>query len=260
MTEKLLLLLVQSQADVDALPSACQTILAHGYSGVWVLHSPAIAVDVKTAAAQFDREIEDLRIAKRAAAERDDFQAADGHRLKIEEKLLDRGKVVNDAWRNLSQDERTKAYTEKFAPIRGSFEKRINCRLTCLQDHFEPDQWILMLNSLSGAWFAPFKAGSFSVAWPTAIPDAPTPQIRVETPIPATQPTPEQKREFSQAVKKSEPKEKPIRQFASREEELMKKPHLAIRALGKSLNVQTDGRPRADVVKDLLAAESAVAA
>jgi hypothetical protein len=247
---KNLLLMVQTQSDVDALPAACPSIIAAGYTGCWIVVSPAIAVDANAAAAKFDAEIDALRKAERDAAERGDYDAASGHKLAREGKTLDRDKAVTDAWKSVPDDDRKLAYATKLAPARAAFEGRMNAKITVLQDHFAPENWIQMLNSMSGAWHKAFTHGQYVVAWPGAIPvavAAPVKPVVASEPVaPVNAPKPVEKPE----------KTAPARVFASREEELTKAAHFTIRAIGRKLGVETDKRPRKDVVADILAKEA----
>jgi len=52
-----------------------------------------------------------------------------------------------------------------------------NMKVTQHSDHYEPESWIEFLNSLKGAWFAPFTPGTFSILWPTSLPE--TKQVKV---------------------------------------------------------------------------------
>lgn len=165
-----LILLIQSESDIAALPSAAESIVQHGYKGCWILVSPAIAVNAAEASAKYDKEINDLRAAELAAASRGDYTAAADHKLAREGKELERGTAVASAWKSVPEADRMNAIKNKLSPLMSVFPGKVNVKTNVLQDHYDPSQWIQMLNSLSGAWFKEFTPGSFSVAWPGAIP------------------------------------------------------------------------------------------
>lgn len=165
-----LILLIQSESDIAALPSAAESIVQHGYKGCWILVSPAIAVNAAEASAKYDKEINDLRAAELAAASRGDYTAASEHKLAREGKELERGTAVASAWKSVAEADRMNAIKNKLAPLMTAFPGKVNTRTQLMQDHYDPGQWVQMLNSLSGAWFKEFTPGSFSVAWPGAIP------------------------------------------------------------------------------------------
>lgn len=251
---KHILLLVHNQTDVDALSSACQSIIASGYTGCWVLHSPAIAVDQNSAAAKFDAEISALLTAEKAAADRGDYEAAASHKLSREGKTLDRAKAVSDAWKNLTEDDRKKAYSEKFADLRSAFEGRINARVTCLQDHYEPEQYIQMLNAISGAWFKPFVHGQYVIAWPGAIPEPGKPQIVERVPCEAAK-APEKPAHAAPAAPAAKKPAAP-RQFGSRREELLSMRYFALKKAAGVAGVSMDGKKPPQIVEEILAKES----
>ncbi len=62
-----LLLLVQTEADVQHLGAASQAILNSSITGVWVVFSPAVTVNASEAAAKLDIEIDTLKLAEKAA-------------------------------------------------------------------------------------------------------------------------------------------------------------------------------------------------
>lgn len=83
-----LLLLVHSTADIEALPAAATAIKGSNINRVMVLHSPAIVVRQEEAASKLDAEIADLAKAERQAAERADYEAAQGYKAQRDGKLL----------------------------------------------------------------------------------------------------------------------------------------------------------------------------
>jgi hypothetical protein len=165
-----LLLLVHSEADVQHLDAAAQAILNSAITGVWGVFSPAVTVDVSTAAAKLDTEIEAMRAAERAAADRGDYTAAAGYKTQREGKELDRQKALRDAWKTAPAEEKQKKIKEIFGPFGDALKaKGLNVRITGHSDHYDREQWVAMLNSLSGVWFKEFTAGGFVVGWPEAV-------------------------------------------------------------------------------------------
>lgn len=248
---KHIILLIQSPSDVDALPSACQAIVAAGYEGCWNIVSPAIAVDQKTAAAKFDSEIEALCRAETDAASRGDYDAASSHKLSREGKILDRDKAVTDAWKSVTPEERSAAYQQKLAPLKSAFEGKLNSKVTVLQDHFAPENWIQMLNSLSGAWFKPFVHGQFVVAWPGAIP-----AMAVAAPMePVVTPEPPKPTPTPPAVATPK-KPSPVKVFASREEKLKSLRYFGLASEAKKAGVDVKGKKGPQIIAEILAAEN----
>lgn len=168
---KPLILLIHTQAHVAALPETAKTIIAAGFDRCWVIISPAIAVDTSAAAEKLDSEITALRTAERAAAERADYDAANGHKIAREGKMLDRDKAIADAWKSVPEEDRKLAYRSKLAPLFEAFQGKVNARMNATQEHYAAAQWIQMLNSLSGVWPKELVHGEYVVAWPGALPD-----------------------------------------------------------------------------------------
>jgi len=171
---KNLLLLVQTPADVEALPAATQAIKHSSVRGVWLLLSPAIIVDQKAAAATFDKDIADLEAAEEAAAGRRDYEGARGYAAQRDAKQLDRAKALRDAWKSVSADDRDVRIKNIVRPIMDELNPRRDetgtaLKVSELQDHWEPENWIAMLNSLTAGWFKPFTPGTFFVAWPGVV-------------------------------------------------------------------------------------------
>jgi hypothetical protein len=165
-----LLLLVQTEADVAHLDGAAKAILSSAITGVWVVFSPAVTVNASEAATKLDAEIETLKVAERQAADRSDYTAAAGYKTQREGKELDRAKALRDAWKTAPAEERQARIKSIFGPFGEALKaKGLSVRITGHSDHYDRDQWVAMLNSLSGVWFKEFSPGTFVVGWPEAV-------------------------------------------------------------------------------------------
>ena len=168
-----LLLLVQSEADVSHLDAAARAILNSAITGVWVVFSPAITVKADEAAAKLDAEIAGLKKAEQDAAGRGDYTAAAGYKTQREGRELDRMKEISDAHKKLNAEERATRVKDLFAPFIAQLKPSgLNVRITGHSDHHPREQWVGMLNSLSGVWFKEFAPGGFLVGWPESVKDA----------------------------------------------------------------------------------------
>lgn len=257
-----LILLIQSEADVASLPSAAQSIISHGYKGCWILVSPAIAVNAAEASAKYDKEIADLRTAERAAAERGDYTAASEHKLAREGKELERGTAVAGAWKAVNEADRMNAIKNKLAPLMAAFPGKLNTKTQVLQDHYDSGQWVQMLNSLSGAWFKEFTPGSFSVAWPGAIP-----AMGVRIPIVQEAPTPTNMPDKVvdtngkvHAVKKVKTTEPAATNPDERKKQLTGMPFFTRKSVAGKLGIDVKGKSTEQIVEEILAKEFAVTA
>lgn len=250
---KPLILLIHTQAHVDALPATGQAILNAGYDRCWVVISPAIAVDSNAAAEKFDSEITALRAAETAAAQRGDYEAASGHKLAREGKTLDRDKAIADAWKSVPDEDRKLAYQTKLGPLFAEFKNRVAARVNATQEHYAAAQWISMLNSLSGAWPKEFVHGEYVVAWPGAIPTQTADLRKVLGPTSLDKITEEQKREYDQKVRAAQAAGEPIK---TRREELEATHHMSLRPIAKSLGIDVTGKGTPEIIDAILEAES----
>ena len=252
-----LLLLVQSQADVDALPNAAQAILRSAITGVWVVFSPAITIDSAAAASKFDTEIAQLLTAERQAAERADYEAAKGYKAQRDGKELDRAKALRDAWKTASAEDRkarTQAIFQPFVKTLQDSGNGISARVTSHSDHYDREQWVAMLNSLSGVWFKPFAPGSFVIGWPESVGSSIAAGLKpvgvgaVAQVIPAA---------GEVVIKPIGLAPLPPR---SREQELSEINTNKLRAMAVRLNIDTEGKDKPTLAREVAAAEAGVSA
>lgn len=245
-----LLLLVQNEADVSHLDAAAKAVLASTITGVWVVFSPAITVNASEAGAKIDAEIEQLRTAEKSAAERADYEAAAGYKGQREGKELDRQKVLRDAWKTANEDDHKTKVQTIFAPFIAQLKPNgTNVRITGHSDHYDREQWVAMLNSLSGVWFKPFTPGSFVVAWPESV-ESSIKGAQIAEP-PARLPNMEKVRETRAAL--ADLKE-------NRREELQAMHGMKRRALAATLNIDPAGKDVPALIDAILAAEAKPAA
>ena len=167
---KNIILLVQTQPDIAALATASREIKKLNTEGVWLVFSPAVLVDTAAAAKEHDVAIRDINDAMKQCADRLDFEGAKNYKLKLDAAILDKAESVKNAYKKMTAAEQESAFQRVF----GDFVKNppaANMKVTQHSDHYEPESWIEFLNSLKGAWFAPFTPGTFSILWPTSLPE-----------------------------------------------------------------------------------------
>lgn len=178
-----LILLVHNEQDLAHLESAAQQIVDHGFTGVWVIHSPAIAADQETAAALFDKDIADLDAQVKLCGQREDFAGADAAKLARDAKKMDRAKALQDAWRSVPEADRPLIYAKKTEALRAAFSKNgISAKVNCATDHHDPADALRMLIGLEKVWFSPFTPGSYMIGWPGAFPTIRSTKIPILNP------------------------------------------------------------------------------
>lgn len=172
-----LLLLVQDKNDIAALPIAKKEIKRIGYSGMWVVYSPAVLVDDEKASKEHDVAIADITDAIKQCAARMDFDGAKNYKVKLDAAILEKTEKVKTAYTRLTEEHKKKAFEEVF----GAFFKDPACASVKVDEatqHYEKDNFVEFLNSLKGNWFKPFVTGSFSFDWPTSfLPNGSSPSV-----------------------------------------------------------------------------------
>lgn len=246
---KPLILLVHTQAHVDALPETAKTIISAGFDRCWVIISPAIAADAAAASAQIDADIAALESARASAAALHDYEAAASHHLKLQSKMLDRDKAIADAWKSVPEEDRKIAYRSKLGPLFAEFRDKVSAKVNATQEHYAAGQWISMLNSLSGVWPKEFVHGEYVVAWPGAIPASQKNWAEV-TKITREASDEAVKKEFEKVVPK------PL----TRREELEATHHMSLRPIAKALGIDVTGKGTPEIINAILEAESKPAA
>lgn len=255
-----LILLIHDDTDLSALPTAAASILAHGYKGVWILVSPAIAADQAAAASKFDAEIADLLKAEKAAAERGDYVGAESHKLARQGKELERGTALAGAWKAVPEDARQVAYRTKLDPLLSVIKSRVSVKVDVLQDHYDRAQWLTALQGLSGVWFKPMLPGGFAVSWPGAIPtptrvenNADIATLAKKMPVPSV---PNAGEELTALLTPGTfPKGAGNAVKQTRAEQLSGLRTFALYAEAKKAGVEHKGRKKKDIVAAIIAAE-----
>lgn len=159
-----LLLLVQSQADVDALPAAADAYNAQGFNALWLLFSPVVLVDTKAVSAEYDGNIAALRAQIEACKSADDFDGAKGYKAQLDDAVMQKTIKVKEAWRTLTEEQQAAAQERVFGPFFAKLPKE-RIRVEAFREHFEPSFFIDALASVKKAWFVPFTPGSFTMTW-----------------------------------------------------------------------------------------------
>lgn len=184
----LLLLLLQSQPDVEAL-MACVPRIKGQFDGLWAVYSPAVLISEKEAGVEFDTQIAAYQTQMRACFDREDGQGGHEYKVKRDNAILEKAAKVKEAWRTLPPEKQAGAEDAIFKPFMDA-QPAPNMKITRLPDHYEPKDWIAMLNSIKGGWFEPFVAGAFQMNWPTSLLGQGVGVATVAAPVAQAAPTP----------------------------------------------------------------------
>lgn len=162
-----LLLLVQSQSDVDALPAAAEAIRAQGYDGLWVLFSPAVLVDTAAASAQHDRDVAALNAQIDQCAKVRDFAGAQSYQVQLDAAILEKSVKTKESWKTMTAAQQEEAKVRVFDAFFAA-KPAPNIRPEMMHEHYSNSEFIAALNAHKKAWFTPYTPGSFVLAWPTS--------------------------------------------------------------------------------------------
>lgn len=260
---KKILLVVSSHEDAALLPAAAKAIGRVGCGLLWVWHSPILGIDPAKECKTIDDEIKALTQGEKAAADVGDYETAKSRKAEREKLLLNRSVEVRNAWKRVSPEGRKEAIGRYMEPLMNILNpnrdtKGMGIRISAFPEHQEPDLWIASLNEVKAVLEKDgFKGGTFALMWPRQLADADktfwegaskraaemviaTPAVtvaRAAVPIPVVD----------------------LTAPANRSTQLTKMTFFELQSVAKKFNIIAAKRPRADVVKEILAAESAPA-
>ncbi len=159
------ILLVQSAEDVAALPAAAVGLKQLSPSAIWLIHSPAVLVDLTEANAENERQIVAINEAIRLAVGREDYTGAEAYKQQRHALTLQKAGDATKGFQQMTADQQEAATKRVFG---GFWETRPSAtmKLSMHPQHHETGEWIEMLNSLKGAWPSQMQHGDFVVAWP----------------------------------------------------------------------------------------------
>lgn len=166
-----ILLLVQSPAHAAALMSCVPHLIAH-YQWVWAVYSPAVLVDEKTAAADFDKDIAELEAAMDGAYRRRDGAGGDQLKLQYDAKILSKTTHVKEAWKSMPEEQKIAAFSKIFRPFYEALKASPGMSVSINEagDHFETAAHVEFQNSLKAGMKTGFVPGEYVVGWPTSLP------------------------------------------------------------------------------------------
>jgi len=160
-----IILLVQTPEDAAALVPAAAGIKALSPTALWLVHSPAVLVDLGTSNAQTEQQIAAIQQAIKDCIGREDYTGAEQYKQQRHALTLQKATAATEGYKTMTPQQVEEATTRVF----GEFWKAQpapKMGLTMHSQHHEKGDWIEMLNSMKGRWAAEMKHGEFIVAWP----------------------------------------------------------------------------------------------
>lgn len=276
---KKILLIVSSHEDAALLPKAAVAIGKLGCGLLWVWHSPILGIDPEKECSVIDAELKALAEGEKSAAALGDYKTAEERKAAREKLLLNRSVEIRNAWKRVSPEGRKEAIGRFMEPLLDVLNPKrdasgVGVRISAFPEHQESDLWIAALNEVKGVLEkAGFKGGEFAMMWPRQLVDIkfekPLPlagtlsQTEGENTAPSKLPEPlthtlaSQRAAFKDLPPISEKVPVPALPTATpdRKAELTGMRHFSLKSVAKKLNVPFDGRPKPEVITDILRAE-----
>jgi len=159
------LLLVQSTEDAALLKECSAGLARFAPDAIWLVHSPAVLVDMTAANAQTDSQILAINQAIRECIGREDFTGAENYKQQRHALTLQKATTATEGYKNMTPEQIEAGMTRVFGEFWAA-KPAPKMSITQHTQHFERGEWIEMLNSMKGRWPAEMPAGGFVVAWP----------------------------------------------------------------------------------------------
>jgi len=211
---------------------------------VVVLHNPSLGVSAENVTNEVDQQIAELTKAKNDAKERDDFAAAGRFVDEIEAAKMKRADILRDGWNSVPVEERERAYRNfivEFVSLDPVYVEQVT-----LTEDTTHDNLLVTLANMGNSWPACLPSGRWSIVSPHGIPDVSPSWKTQPAPVPAPVAAP---------AKAEEKKPVEIPTDASGRADYYRRFYMSMKKAAKELNVPMDGRPKEEVIADIIAKE-----
>lgn len=159
------ILLVQTPEDAATLKDCAAGLARLTPDALWLVHSPAVLVDLGAANAQVDSQIQAINQAIRDCIGREDYTGAESYKQQRHALTLQKATAATEGYKTMTPEQQEAATTRVFGEFWAA-RPAPKMSLTMHTQHFEKGEWIEMVNSMKGRWPAEMVHGQFIVAWP----------------------------------------------------------------------------------------------
>ncbi len=159
------ILLIQSLEDAAALPTAIPGLRSFAPDAIWVIHSPAVLVDLSASNAQTDKDMIAIQQAIKDCIGREDYTGAEAYKQQRHALTLQKATAATEGYKTMTPEQQEAATTRVFGAFWEAKPAPKMC-LTMHPQHHETVDWIEMVNSLKGAWKGETPHGKFLIGWP----------------------------------------------------------------------------------------------
>jgi len=159
------ILLVQTPDDAAALTEAAKGLKQLAPEAIWLVHSPAVLVDLGASNAQVDGQIAAIQQAIKDCIGREDYTGAESYKQQRHALTLQKATAATEGYKTMTPEQINVA-TERVFKAFWEAQPAPKMALTMHSQHHEKGDWIEMLNSMKGRWAPEMVHGNFIVAWP----------------------------------------------------------------------------------------------
>lgn len=159
------ILLVQTAEDAAALKDCTAGLARLAPEAIWLIHSPAVLVDLQAQHGQIDQQIAAINKAIADCANREDFEGAKQYKTQRDTLTLQKATAATEGYKTMTPEQQEAATARVFGDFWAA-KPAPKMQLSMHPQHHETREWIEMLNSLKGRWPAEMPHGGFIVAWP----------------------------------------------------------------------------------------------
>lgn len=160
-----IILLVQTAEDAAALKDCTAGLARLAPEAIWLIHSPAVLVDLQAQHGQIDQQIAAINKAISDCANREDFEGAKQYKAQRDTLTLQKATAATEGYKTMTPEQQEAATARVFGDFWAA-KPAPKMQLSMHPQHHETREWIEMLNSLKGRWPAEMPHGGFIVAWP----------------------------------------------------------------------------------------------
>lgn len=159
------ILLVQTPEDAAALKDCAAGLARLTPEALWLVHSPAVLVDLGAANAEIDKNIAAVQAQIEICKNREDFTGCENYKQQRNALILQKAAAATEGYKTMTPEQQQAATTRVFGEFWAA-KPAPKMHLTMHTQHHETKDWIGMMNSMVGNWPAEMVHGQFIVAWP----------------------------------------------------------------------------------------------
>lgn len=169
---KNIILLVTTESNLPYVSAAGGAIARIKPANLWVVVSPALAMDTAEVREKFAKDIADMQVAEQGAAARGDYESAKGYKQRREALELDKRSRIRNAWRSIDpKDMRAtlgrRVYAPLFKAANPENKPQTGWRDTVLDEYYDDLRHILA--ALHTKWNDAFVEGEYTIVTPSEL-------------------------------------------------------------------------------------------